>query len=281
MLIDPDEEQKIEDVIAALVGVLGVQLVGRDIINIGLGRSMQLEQGGLSFIIDDAFLAGKAVQVLGENIVRAMTIVELREWGKSNVYTPQEVITLNGLKNDAEMWLKGRAEAWQQKTRLMSFRSNQEYQAALGTSSPVDAAGQVELRRLAKGMLTSDLVGLGDDMRADLDKLIQTELANSFQQGQAMQIPPDSWVYKIPQPTACVYCFRIHLNPDGSPRLYKLSEVMGRSNYGQPAYTWQFVIGATHPHCYCILRTVKGAPPGGSNEMFASLRKLALAPKKK
>lgn len=281
MLIDPEEELKVEEIVAAVAGVVGVNLIGQDVIGGQLANAMRISQGGLMSALDDAFLAGKAVQVLGEGKVRAMTLTELREWGKSNIYTARETVALSSLKDDALRWLRGRQEAWRQKFRAVLSNVDKKYTTALGLSGATDAEAQSVLRTLAKKDLFTEVAGISKVMRTDLDKLVQTEMAAFFQQGQAAQMSAEEWVYKIPQPTACEHCLRLHLNPDGSPKLFKLSEVMGLSNQGVPSYLWQFVIGPTHPHCYCILRTVTMYPPQGENAMFASLRKQALNPKKK
>jgi hypothetical protein len=50
-------------------------------------------------------------------------------------------------------------------------------------------------------------------------------------------------------------CRRLHTNPDGSPRIYNLSELVANgSNIGKPKSAWKAVVSGTHPGCRCVLR---------------------------
>ena len=112
-------------------------------------------------------------------------------------------------------------------------------------------------------------------MQLDIDRLVQSEMNNYFQQGQMAEVDGEEIVYKIPRVGACRHCLRIHLHPDGTPRKFKLKDVSGNSNYGLPAYAWQFSIGPLHPYCYCVLyREIDKPPP---KEKSAAAKRLKLA----
>lgn len=56
-------------------------------------------------------------------------------------------------------------------------------------------------------------------------------------------------------------CKRLHTHEDGTPRIYKLSELIANgSNDGKPRSAWRAVIGGTHPNCRCTLRPAKDLP---------------------
>ena len=49
----------------------------------------------------------------------------------------------------------------------------------------------------------------------------------------------------------CQHCKRLHLGPDGQPRIFKLRELeRNGTNFGRKARDWLPVVGATHPHCF-------------------------------
>lgn len=52
----------------------------------------------------------------------------------------------------------------------------------------------------------------------------------------------------------CFHCHAKYVAPDGTPVIYKLSELLANgTNYGKPKDSWQAVIGNDHPRCRCQL----------------------------
>lgn len=285
MLLGTEDEDRISDVIVAVAAALGIYLLGRDVLTRRVSQNIAVSTGNMQVdvasVLDDVFLAGKVTQVLGESAVKTMTAVELRQWAAQNVVlTQEEVAVLNSLKETTARWIQGRSAAWQQEFRKALAQRDQEFRNALVTGNPVDAEERAIVKEAVKADLVEGVKEIKKTIEADVDKLVQTEMAAYFQQGQVMQMPLDTYVYKVPRQGACQDCLRLHLNVDGSPKIYRLSEILGNSNYGHPHYMWGFVIGPTHPHCYCVLRSVDKAPAGGPNEAFATLRHRALNSKR-
>lgn len=49
----------------------------------------------------------------------------------------------------------------------------------------------------------------------------------------------------------CKHCLRLHIGPDGHPRLFRLSTLENAgTNVGVKAANWKAVVGTTHPHCH-------------------------------
>lgn len=62
------------------------------------------------------------------------------------------------------------------------------------------------------------------------------------------------YVYRIVVNDAalCKYCRRFYMDDDGSPKVYKLSTLLGNgSNFGKKKDSWLPVVGATHPNERC------------------------------
>jgi hypothetical protein len=96
--------------------------------------------------------------------------------------------------------------------------------------------------------------------------IVQTELNRAANFGSLDAIlhnnrdksPDEIHVYKISRPDACKHCTEFYRNPDGTPRLYKLSEILQNgSNIGKKQADWKPCIDSTHPHCRCMLNEVK------------------------
>lgn len=62
-------------------------------------------------------------------------------------------------------------------------------------------------------------------------------------------------MFKRPSPGACRHCLRLHIGPDGNPRIFRLGD-LGASNVGRRKADWEVVRGATHPFCTCELGRV-------------------------
>lgn len=95
-------------------------------------------------------------------------------------------------------------------------------------------------------------------------------LTDLLDQGQP---PEETTIYFLVQPTACEYCKLLYLNPDGTPKLFTLAEIManvfatGGMNIGRRASLigkeGGWVANAqTHPFCQCRPRMLRpGATP--------------------
>lgn len=124
-------------------------------------------------------------------------------------------------------------------------------------------------RRESIEKLRSDLGWSTGDWARDMKRIAVTEIMYSTQQGQAdylrKKYGEDVYVARIPNPGACKHCIRLHIGPDGQPRIFKLSTLEEHgSNVGRKQNDWQAVVGPVHPNCVCNMISV---PKGwGFNE---------------
>jgi hypothetical protein len=117
----------------------------------------------------------------------------------------------------------------------------------------------------------------GDGNR-DWLRVATTELSNSIGVGSVDRIAKENkdkdlnevYVYRIVVDDAalCKYCRKFYQDSDGSPKVYRLSTLLGNgSNYGKKAADWLPVSGATHPNerCSQIIEVRRGwkVLPGG------------------
>ena len=121
---------------------------------------------------------------------------------------------------------------------------------------------------------SSELATKFQDHERDWDKIAFYELGDARRQGQGMELletfGPDQLVYKMPLPTACEQCIHLYVNPDGTPKLFKLAEMLKHgNNIGRKPYpvssgmvssnsrvdgaeTLKPVAGLVHPWCSCM-----------------------------
>lgn len=99
---------------------------------------------------------------------------------------------------------------------------------------------------------------------SSLDNSISYVSESAFDEGKAVQIKEDSifddpYVYKVPieDERLCKACKSAYLNEDGSPKIYRLSELEANgSNIGLKPNEWKPTLGQLHLHCRCILQYV-------------------------
>jgi hypothetical protein len=113
-----------------------------------------------------------------------------------------------------------------------------------------------------KSQLKQQLRDITGDSNRSFERVVTTELSNSIGLGSVDRISKDNedkkltevYVYRIAIQDAatCAACKRLYIDKDGSPKVYKLSEVLSNgSNYGRTGSDLKAVSGATHPNERC------------------------------
>lgn len=108
---------------------------------------------------------------------------------------------------------------------------------------------------------TTDLkIALGhleEDWTRNWHRVSVTEKHNAMMLGLASQIRSesgDALVAIRAMPDACEHCKRLHVGPDGQPRIFRLSQLEANgTNVGRKARDWLPVVGPVHPNCQCQL----------------------------
>lgn len=127
--------------------------------------------------------------------------------------------------------------------------------------------------------LKTKLRDLSQDASRNWDRVVNTEVSNAVSLGSVDRIVDENsdrdldevYVYRIvvQDGALCRYCRRFYLDSDGSPKLYRLSTLLGNgSNYGKNKPDWKPVATATHPNerCSQVIELKPGwkLMPGGS-----------------
>lgn len=109
--------------------------------------------------------------------------------------------------------------------------------------------------------LASDIGHATEDWSRDMQRLAATEQQFAMQEGLARGMakgrnPKDIRVAKLPSPTACPDCIRLHLTagPGSPPKVFRLSELTANgTNVGVKRTAWKPTVGPVHPWCACEL----------------------------
>lgn len=100
------------------------------------------------------------------------------------------------------------------------------------------------------------------DVNRDWLRVATTTMSEAIGNGSVDRIVTENrdkdagevYVYRIVVNDAalCKYCRRFYMDEDGSPKVYKLSTLLGNgSNFGKKKDSWLPVVGATHPNERC------------------------------
>lgn len=257
-----------------------LQEIDGDIAKLGKWtRDYALGGSGTPFLTR-VYLMGRAARSMNPDDVKLWTEHRFKQELKKAGYkkTPLDESFLATLIAQTEKWIAAAIGDLEKSVRAEVMKAEAEWTRQIYAR---DSKGAMKkslwdnLRASLMKTLAQGIEKVLSSFQANLDRLFQTEVAKYFQYGQTAGLPRDELVYKIPRPTACPHCMRLHLNADGSPRVYRLGDVLGSSNVGKKDYEWGFTIGPVHPHCYCILYTVEKRPPHPS-KMLAQARKESL-----
>lgn len=110
--------------------------------------------------------------------------------------------------------------------------------------------------------LKQNLKDLSKDMNRDWRRIASTEVSNAIGLASVDRIASHNkdkdfseiYVYRIVVQDAamCKWCKKFYLDTDGSPAVYRLSELIANNtNYGKHTSDWKPVAGATHPNERC------------------------------
>lgn len=116
------------------------------------------------------------------------------------------------------------------------------------------ATAEAVARRNTAAQLKSTLGWETKDWARDWDRIAITELHNAKEHGVADNIAKKHGggqrVAKLTMPDACEHCQRLHIGPDGQPRIFRLSDLeKNGTNFKVKAGNWKAVVGSVHPHC--------------------------------
>ena len=102
--------------------------------------------------------------------------------------------------------------------------------------------------------IASELRTATEDWNRDWHRVAATEVHNASESAYASHMRdaygPDCLVWRQEAPDCCDVCRRLVMDADGTPKVWKLSELTANgTNWGKKQKEWLPVIGTIHPSC--------------------------------
>ncbi len=220
--------------------------------------------------IEDSYLYGQAMAAGTNPAVATMSLDEFKSWLTKNPIplSPVERRAVEFAQHRAGQYAVGLGNRIDTSVGETIIQADRALAARFRDEIKSSTAQNIARRESVKS-LVSDLKWATKDWSRDWDRIAITEKHNAMQQGMADQYAkehgPDVLVAKRPMPDACQHCNRLHLGPDGQPRVFKLSELEANgSNFGRKVADWLPTVGAVHPHCFVagtMVQTEHGPQP--------------------
>jgi hypothetical protein len=254
--LTPDQLQEIRDIIrrhhsAIIARVVGVEALSEQ-------ERITLQNAGLlqvgSSTIEEAYLMGQAMGLLETPEAAKMGLGEFRDYVRKNPIplSSRERAAVGVAQRQAAEHVRNLAERVIETTgrTVSEHEQRADIREAVAT-----AIGQ----RTSAAQLASELGNRSEDWSRDWKRVAATELQTARLEGMADKFRErhgeDAWVFKRPSPGACRHCLRLHIGPDGNPRIFRLGSLEA-NNVGRKKADWQAVRGSTHPFCTCELGRV-------------------------
>ncbi len=260
-LLTPEQLDRVRSIIqkhhAALImktiGLTALTPTEKDILeSAGIGST---ELNG----IRDAYALG---QLMAKLDAKALDLSMTQVQAMAEPLSGSEESAISSLEIHAGAHIRHLGARVVQQMEMLVFREDANMRASLLNKTKETVKENI-VRRESIGKLTGELRKVTGDWERDWNRVALTEKVTAMNNGQAHQYQKtygDPWVFKRPQPDACEHCKRLHIGPDGHPRMFPLSTLQNSgTNAGRKTNAWEAVVGATHPHCQCTLSRV---PPG-------------------
>jgi len=231
--------------------------------------------------LEQSFVAGKVTSRIGVRRMQRMSEGELIRWLESNSVSlsVREIAVLGELRARAESLWASSLDSWQQRVRTRLGISNAAWRQGLESGLLTSSQARNVARTGALAELLADLrEGEGRFIRNIHDQTLQSQMLAFFQEGQVADLVDEEFVWKQPQSGACVTCLEAYTNPDGSARIFRLSELRGQTNLGLPKALWGPSIGPTHPWCYCVLHRAMDVRPPEQRVRVQKMREIEKLP---
>jgi hypothetical protein len=257
---------------------------------------IQLPDENMETWLHKAYIAGRLSDVL----TNGSTYAEMLKMAKKMPLGRVDILTIQVAKQNAAKYIKGYGRKLadiaedvlvnQHKTALQSviqdyFTGDLTHTTYNDTGfSPSEVGRMLTTSKEVKGWreLSTELKNRfkASDVGRDWDRVAVSEVRYTTNLGRIMNAqiegggdPEEIEMYYHVQQTACKYCKKMYLDPDGSPKIFKLAEILKnvQETGGMQIGLRAGLIGETggwvpnalcHPFGHCFpLRKIKGYKP--------------------
>jgi len=205
----------------------------------------------------DAYLFSRFVRAVELSQAKAIPFYDFLLWLKKNPIdlTKVEKLAIEYAKANAARKVVGLGNILDADFNVLVADGDRLQAERLRKIIQEGVAQTIQDRNSRNDLVTYLREQIGDYAR-DWHRIAFTEMQDSLQAGLAADIAdrnPGARVAKVPRPDACPYCNKLYLDANGRPKIFKLSEIAGNSNYKKKRSEWQPTVGTLHPLCACSL----------------------------
>jgi hypothetical protein len=209
--------------------------------------------------VEDAYLYGQLLAALEDPKLARMSYAQFKEHLKRNPIplSPIEQRAVQIAEHSAGQYAQGLGNRVDLHTGQTLINADNNLQAKMRDTIRTSTAESLAKRETAK-QLASNLGWSTRDWARDWDRIAITEMHQAKERGTAdlyaKRYGSGVLVAKRVMPDACEHCVRLHVGPDGHPRVFRLSELeRNGTNHGRKARDWKPVVGTIHPWCQCTM----------------------------
>ena len=211
-------------------------------------------RGSVRHLTGEAYTIGKVVALMDKAEARDMGFTGIMKLAKERKFietTAVEKQAMDWAATHTGQYIKGLTDDMIRDATTVASRA-----ASTAIRAVQDEVISTIKNRKTISELKTALYDVLDDKGRDWLRIASTEMTSAIQQGIYAEIREnygaDQYVYKRPAADACPHCRRLYLKADGTPKIFKLSELT-QSNIGRKVATWEATIGPVHPWCQCQL----------------------------
>lgn len=239
---------------------LGEEVLSADDLRTLESHGVNLDSFKLEYpVYMQAFLLGRLTAILKESQSKQLTPRDFKQYIDKGQFIPLSQRERAEYEISREMTyghLKGLANKVVGETRNKLLEQNKMQLINAAISEDVKDRKSIQ-------SIVSDLGHRTGEWDRDWKRIVVTEMQNIYNQGRASmfreKFGENVQVWKQVFPKACRHCIRLYLTAGigSDPIIFSLAELVSNgTNIGRAVADWKPVVGATHPHCRCDLRSV-------------------------
>ena len=208
--------------------------------------------------VEDAYLYGQLLAALEDPKLSKLGYEQFKAHLKRNPIplSPIEQRAVQIAEHSAGQYAKGLGNRIDLQTGQVAINADMNLQAKMRDTIRTATAESLAKRETAR-QLASNLGHETKDWARDWDRIAITEMHNAKERGTAdvyaKRFGSGVKMAKRVMGDACEHCQRLHVGPDGHPRIFTLAELeRNGTNHGRKARDWKPTVSGIHPHCQCV-----------------------------
>lgn len=201
-----------------------------------------------------------SLQMLLDDVTRSGILPAVRD---------TEAYTIEHAKHEVKEAVETSKSDLKKKVKQEITQVNNEYKNEIATERIDTIPNLAEKNTKFSNLLLAGVAGLLVATQTNFVRSFTTSITNLANHAAVDELvgqvtidggsPADVRVYKevINDSSLCQWCQDFYMSADGSPIVYKLSELQRNgSNFGKPKSAWLPTVDAVHPRCRCQLHYI-------------------------